>query len=145
MTQEQGRKLPYKVIGEYRPTTLHPDAIRRDLIAMLTELGYKGLVGIVTHIRDPSWFDRYAEGSVPYSYGGDADWHHDDAVESGEVIWSTKSPTQIRIGPDDPNIFTPEPYQVVLIDNRVCQHRRYGDMKDRWFARLFVQFKPGDL
>jgi hypothetical protein len=148
--QEQGRKLPYRVLGEYKPflgeyklTTYDASKMYADLMALVARCGF--VVKITPQLRGPDWY----RGWHTTTDSEDTQWHQDGGstvseAAPGIVLWSTKSPTQIRrIGEEE--IFQPEPYQVVLADNRQVQHRRYGDMEDRWFARLFVELKPGDL
>lgn len=141
--EEKERKLPYRILGVYKPTILDADQIVRDLSTLLHNAGFPP--NYIT-MRSPSWHeDKYNVNELR-----DVAWHRDinsnNAV--GLVMWSNKNPTQIRIADEVEiwKVFQPEPYEVILADNRVVQHRGpTEDLQGRWFFRTAVNLKPGDL
>lgn len=55
------------------------------------------------------------------------EWHHDGA--DWMIVWSNKTPTPLSIGQFDP-------FDVVLVDDRLVQHKAPPIEEGRWFARL---------
>ncbi len=68
-------------------------------------------------------------------------WHYDCRKHtSWMILWATADPTHLRIGRSR-KIRIPDCFEVVLINNKTCQHRTpptayQKDSPPRWFARV---------
>ena len=120
---------PFEVIGPWHPS----------LAELEVHWGWKGPLTMPSSsdwtLRTPDW------------HPGDVveDWHQDGPEDGiGLLLWSNEYPTEVLL----PNgkIIRPEPYDFVLIDNKVVEHRvpmdlqaalRTGRPTNRYFVRTF--------
>lgn len=80
--EEKERKLPYRILGVYKPTILDADQIVRDLSTLLHNAGFPP--NYIT-MRSPSWHeDKYNVNELR-----DVAWHRDinsnNAVGCGRI------------------------------------------------------------
>jgi hypothetical protein len=151
---------PYKVLGVYHPKTYPADrwnshagwrawAVGEDLTALTASLG------LVPHIDPehgaqtwPAWYNLKLHAEVkrqtPEHPGGE-DWHYDGDTTHGAnpdcaiVLWASVCPTDIRLHTSN-KIWRPEPFEVIVFNNRHCSHRRPPEApKNRFLFRQRVQ------
>lgn len=77
------------------------------------------------------------------------EWHRDGGGRTMHVLsWSNVLPTEILL--PDGEVFVGEPNDLVLFDNRMCQHRSppelfLGGPRNRWFLRIAFSCGIGDV
>lgn len=139
-------KSPFVVLGEYKlPIVKEPSVVGSELVALTAKLGFKPTMGAAVAWIGADWRHEKAKAEVRgpnvfYARSRNkGDWHWDGPMdkewECGLIVWSSKSPTQLRY---EDKIYTPEPSQIVLFRNRGPQHRQHGSTKGRWFYRQYV-------
>ena len=139
---------PYIVLKEhYCPKTWRAWRIGRDLTRFTKQ---QGLVPLNDPIHGPqtfkAWCSRrlHAEcGWITYKGGQGEDWHQDGDMAPGsqmdhaEVLWANRTPTEFQY---EGRIYRPKPFQVILVRNLSCEHRRPADApKKRWLFRQRVE------
>lgn len=68
------------------------------------------------------------------------EWHKDGVIPQEwpyMIVWATENPTQVLL----PNmeVYQPEPFQAMLLDNRLVQHRRPPGVPGRNFYRISIR------
>jgi hypothetical protein len=140
--------VPYVILKErYIPRMWNAWRIGRDLTRLTQELGFIPL-------NDPehgpqafrAWCSKklHAEcGWVTYKGNQGEDWHQDGDLAAGSkmdnamVLWANRTPTEFRFGG---TIYQPKPFQVIIVKNLSCHHRRPADApKRRWLFRQRVE------
>ncbi len=139
---------PYLVLKErYCPKTWRAWQIGRYLTRLTGELG---LVPLDDPVHGPqtfrAWCDEalHAEaGWVTYGGGQGRDWHQDGDTKPGSrmdnamVLWANRTPTEFR---SNGRIYQPKPFQVIIVRNLGCEHRRPADAPSRrWSFRQRVE------
>lgn len=139
---------PYIVLKErYLPKRWRAWRVGRDLTRLTKELG---LVPLNDSVHGPQTFrawcskELHAEcGWVTYKGNQGEDWHQDGDLKPGsqmnhaEVLWSNRTPTEFQY---KGRIYQPKPFQVILVRNLACQHRRPANApKRRWIFRQRVE------
>ena len=139
---------PYLVLeAHYCPKTWRAWRIGRDLTRLSNE---RGLVPLHDPIHGPQTFRAWcneglhAEASwVTYSNGQGEDWHQDGDTSPGShmdnamVLWANRTPTEFRF---KGRIYQPKPFQVILVKNLTCMHRRPSNAPQRrWTFRQRVE------
>ncbi len=139
---------PYIVLKQrYRPKRWRAWSIGRYLTRLTEE---RGLVPLDDSIHGPQTFrawcnkDLHAEcGWVTYKGNQGEGWHQDGDLAPGsqmdhaEVLWSNRTPTEFQY---KGKIYQPKPFQVILVKNLSCMHRRPANApKRRWFFRQRVE------
>ena len=135
----------YVVLGEYYPVKPWKAwRIGRDLTQMTH------YIGLVPH-EDPkhgpephaSWVDKSLHAQVRrFNLNGQGgSWHQDGDTTPGSrmdcamVLWSNVAPTLFKSTTDN-KIYQPKPYEVVLVRNLSCYHRRPDNAPyERWLFR----------
>lgn len=117
----------------------------------LTDLTEKrGLIPLDDPAHGPQTFrawcdeDLHAEcGWVTYKGNQGEDWHQDGDLKPGSrmdnamVLWSNRTPTEFRY---KNKIYQPKPFEVILVRNLACHHRRPANApKRRWIFRQRVE------
>lgn len=139
---------PYIVLKSYyRPSIWRAWRVGRDLTRLTRELG---LVPLNDPTHGPqtfrAWCSRklHAEcGWITYKGGQGEGWHQDGDLAPGskmnhaEVLWASKTPTEFQY---QGRVYQPKPFQVILVKNLSCFHRRPDNApKRRWFFRQRVE------
>lgn len=139
---------PYLVLKQrYCPKTWRAWQIGRDLTNLTRKLGF---VPLDDPAHGPQTFrawcdeDLHAEaGWVTYKKGQGEDWHQDGDLEPGSrmdnamVLWANRTPTEFRFGG---KIYQPKPFEVILVRNLSCHHRRPKNAPTRrWLFRQRVE------
>lgn len=139
---------PYIVLNKcYVPKAWKAWQIGRDLTHFTRELG---LVPLNDPEHGPQTFrawcnvDLHAEvGWVTYKKGQGEDWHQDGDLAPGSkmdnamVLWANRTPTEFRY---QDKVYRPKPFQVILVRNLACHHRRPANApKRRWLFRQRVE------
>ena len=130
---------PWQSLGEFRPSIYQEEVIAAEFRRFLRLRRGFGLPftfdDLYVEVRDPS------QNNTIRAYDGDVShwWHHDVGNDSDLVIWSTATPTEFRAL--DGTLFTPRPFEVVLVHNAICQHRMPAVIsEDRWFIRVIFLY-----
>lgn len=139
---------PYIVLKErYRPKTWRAWCVGRDLTRLTRK---EGLVPLADPAHEPqtfrAWYSKklHAEcGWITYKGGQGEDWHQDGDLAPGsqmdhaEVLWANRTPTEFQY---KNKIYQPKPFQVVLVRNLACYHRRPADAPERrWIFRQRIK------
>jgi len=139
---------PYIVLKErYIPRRWRAWIIGRDLTRLTRR---KGLVPLDDPEHGPQTFrawcreDLHAEcGWITYKGGQGESWHRDGDLAPGskmdhaEVLWANRTPTEFQY---KGKIYQPKPFEVILVRNLVCFHRRPKNApKRRFFFRQRVE------
>lgn len=93
-----------------------------------------------------AWFSRKNSAEVrkrtPLNKRAEG-WHQDGDLDDGSimdhglVLWSSNTPVEIMVGNDK---YIPEPYEIILVKNLSCVHRRPPYAKKiRWRFRQKVK------
>lgn len=110
----------------------------------------KGLIPLKDPAHGPQTFrawhsiDLHAEcGWVTYKGNQGEDWHQDGDLKEGArmnnamVLWANRTPTEFQYNGE---IYQPKPFQVILVRNLSCHHRRPSNApKRRWIFRQRVE------
>lgn len=121
--------IPYKVLGTYIPTSNRCWRIGRDLTRLTKQLGFIPLNAPDDRYERAPWNDPRLHAHVRRrtlrSEAG-SQWHQDGdfghiPMNHGLVFWSNRTPTEFRIGDQ---VYQPDSYDVVYINNLDCYHRR---------------------
>lgn len=139
---------PYIILQErYVPKTWRAWRIGRDLTRLTKELG---LVPLNDPIHGPQAFRAWCNeklhaecGWVTYKNGQGEGWHQDGDLAPGskmdhaEVLWANRTPTEFQY---QGKIYQPKPFQVILVKNLSCFHRRPKNApRRRFFFRQRVE------
>jgi len=139
---------PYVVLKQrYVPKRWRAWRIGRDLTRLTRQ---KGLIPLDDPAHGPQTFRAWANkklhaecGPRTNKGGQGEDWHQDGDTTPGAkmdnamVLWANRTPTQFRY---KGKIYQPKPFQVILVRNLACHHRRPKDApKRRWIFRQRVQ------
>ena len=133
--------------ARYLPHPWRAWRIGRDLTRLTKKLG---LVPLDDHINGPqtfrAWCDEalHAEaGWITYKGGQGEGWHQDGDLAPGskmdhaEVLWANRTPTEFQY---KGKVYQPKPFQVILVGNLSCHHRRPADApRRRWLFRQRVE------
>jgi hypothetical protein len=114
-------------LGQFIPTVLDRNVIANELAVWLSAHGILKAKNQGKHL--PVAVRSPAEQPVdPYIYK----FHHDNCDHL--VMWSNGTATYLRdrMGTS----YHPEPFDVVLIDDRLVEHKAPPHEAGRWFARL---------
>jgi len=139
-------RLNTHVIGQFVPSQFDEDTIRREFGEQFKEWCSMMQSQWDLEIRTPQTHRNMVV------LRGDCDptifdWHRDNTIDKeplttlipGRVLllWSTATPTEIRLrDPSGPEIRV-EPFDVVFLDNDECVHRVPPDLDiERWFLRV---------
>ena len=134
-------KLPYKVIGTYRPAEgATPADIGHDLVAMLAKTEFKP----ADHKAWPgaTWCnqDGAEVRNGPGSAGdGTQQWHHDCNASDDLYIavWANVNPTELR-HKYGRKIYQAQPFELIVFPNTL-KHRRPTESLGRIFFRQYVE------
>lgn len=138
--------MVYKVLGVYKPPVWKAWKIGRDLTKFTYSLGLEPLRD-KNHKRNygAAWNNNTlhaevrktaVEGSEGTQWHQDGDTSPGANMDCGLVLWSNRMPTQFR---HEDKIYQPKPYEVVLVSNLACQHRRPPEaVGRRWSFRQRV-------
>lgn len=137
----------YKSLGIYKPPKWRAWMVGRDITAITKKAGLVPLPMGEHRLHKGSWKSRSKHADVmrrrpPYDTA-DTQWHQDGDTTGAKmdcslVVWSTNNPTQIKL--DDGTIVQPQPYEVIVLNNTACYHRRPPwTPKIRWFFRQRVE------
>lgn len=138
---------PYIVLrSRYVPRHWRAYQIGRDLTMLTRE---EGLTPLYDPAHGPQTFRAWC--SVPlhaeagfhtYKGGQGEDWHQDGDTTPGSkmdnamVLWANRTPTEFKY---QGQVFQPRPFEVILVRNLACFHRRPADApKRRWIFRQRV-------
>lgn len=139
---------PYIILKErYLPKRWRAWRVGRDLTRLTKELG---LVPLDDPVHGPQTFRAWnserlhAEcGWVTYKGNQGEDWHQDGDLAPGskmdhaEVLWANRTPTEFLY---KGRIYQPRPFQVILVRNLSCKHRRPANAPERrWLFRQRVE------
>lgn len=139
---------PYVILQErYIPSKWRAWRIGRDLTALTKLLHLKPLKDSVHGPQTfRAWCDEelHAEcGWRVYSNGAGSDWHQDGDTTPGSrmnnamVLWSNRTPTEFLY---KGRIYQPRSFEVILVRNLSCKHRRPGSVPERrWLFRQRVE------
>lgn len=120
---------PLRAIGEHLHAQLRTI---RNLLEPHLGPGNKGAQrGIYPEVRYPP---PTSHVSGPANY-----WHKDcqSGVVDWLVVWANRDPTKVRRIKDGYIYKSIKPFDIVLINNRVCEHMGPHRIEpDRWFCRL---------
>lgn len=146
---------PYIVLGEYVPEKYEAKDIGLHLIRLTSKLR---VVPYKSAWPGATWtYSKYgAEVRNPLrQYDSSAEtecrWHRDSETVNkvaALVLWSSTVPTEITF--DDPTkespvVLSPNPFEIILLNNRTAYHRRpkaVYECNNRWFFRQFLQEIP---
>ncbi len=139
---------PYIVLKQrYLPRPWRAWRIGRDLTRLARE---QGLVPLDDPIHGPQTFKAWCSerlhaecGWVTYKRGQGEDWHQDGDMAPGsqmdhaEVLWANRTPTEFQY---EGRVYQPKPFQVILVRNLACMHRRPANApRRRWLFRQRVE------
>lgn len=131
---------PIEVLGELHPTVWTKQAIREEFVRV-AQVPESDNITKWVDVRDPQWHK-----STIIHAADIRDWHQDSGGNAEFItIWSTTDCTQVRAK----NVLTKGyfeytilPFQVVKINNRICQHKQPLIVSsDRWFARYISPYE----
>lgn len=122
-------RKPYQVITVYHPTLWKCWKIGRDLTTLTRRLGLIPLTASDSRYEKAPWSDSRLHAHVrrrTLRTDDAAQWHQDGdyghvPMNHGIVLWSNTTPTEFRVGTV---IYQPKPFEVVLVNNLSCYHRR---------------------
>lgn len=139
------------VLGTYRwpKGGRYASRIGRDLVAITRRLGFKPLQNDrIQRNTGAAWVSipDHAEvrmTAVPHSQG--TEWHQDgdttiprEEMDFGLIVWASRDPTEVR--DREGRVHQPEPFQLILIPNLGCHHRRPPGLEGRrWHFRQRVE------
>lgn len=123
---------PYKVLGIYRPKKGRKAwFIGRALTRRTALAGLSPLVDTnIKQNKGAAWYSEKLHSEVRKTavLGSEGtSWHQDGDTSPGAnmnhrlVVWASSNPTQFKFGD---KIYQPKPYEIVMIDNLGCYHRR---------------------
>ncbi len=104
-----------------------------------------GLTAIINYCANKGWVAQewlWRDPVTNFELNGSAaiePWHKDGPGTTSVstrylILWSSSQPTQIQL--PDGTIITPSPFEIVVVDNEVCSHRKQLNIgKQRDFAR----------
>lgn len=139
---------PYIVLRErFVPRRWRAWYIGRHLTRLTEELG---LVPLNDPQHGPQLFRAWVNeklhaecGWVTYKGGQGEGWHQDGDLAPGSkmdhamVLWTNRTPTEFLY---NGKIYQPKPFEVVLVKNLSCLHRRPKDApRRRWIFRQRVE------
>lgn len=139
---------PYIILQErYVPRMWRAWRIGQYLTSLTRE---QGLIPLDDPSHGPqtfrAWCDEelHAEcGWITYKGGQGEGWHQDGDLAPGskmdhaEVLWSNRTPTEFQY---QGKVYQPKPFQVILVRNLACYHRRPANApRRRWIFRQRVE------
>ena len=139
---------PYVVLEErYVPRRWRAWYIGRALTRLTRG---QGLIPLNDPVHGPQNFrawvsqELHAEcGWVTYKGNQGEDWHQDGDLKPGSkmdnamVLWANRTPTEFQY---QGKIYQPKPFEVVLVRNLSCKHRRPANAPERrWIFRQRVE------
>ena len=139
---------PYKSLGFHRPPRWKAWMVGRDITRMTEEAG---LIPFADphhrHQVKAAWCSTakvaYVRRRTVHNPKA-AGWHQDgdltgEDMDFSIVLWASNTPAEICIQGGTPK-FQPDPYEVVLVRNLECIHRRPPDApRKRWIFRQLVR------
>lgn len=132
-------RKPYKSLGLFKP---EPDRTYSEFLLWLASYSFD-LRKDTVECRTMNMQSTYGY-NCNYPAGEPAFHWHQDCHQTSPwlLMWSDYRPTQIQVKGKD-EIFTPQPFEVVLVNNLKCVHRAQaitpGDEYNRHFC--IVRFK----
>ena len=136
--------LPYKVLGVYKPKIWNARKIGNDLTKITKDFGLVPLRDKDSRYEKASWHDSKLHAHLrrrTLIKPEGAQWHQDGdfghvTMRHFLVLWSTNTPTELKA---NGVIYQPKPFEIILVDNLACFHRRPPDApRKRWFFRQRV-------
>ena len=126
---------PYTVLGTYIPKKGRKCwFIGKALTRRTALMGMKPLVDpYIKQNAGAAWYspELHAEcrktavlGSEGTSWHQDGDTSPGANMKHGLILWANSNPTEIYSVHSDKIVYQPKPYEVVLVHNLDCRHRR---------------------